>query len=124
MIDEQLLVVLETLFLSSQEQLLSPDFKLKLMLPDDDALLCERLEALVLWVQGFLSAFSREMESIPSIAESVSDLRAILNLETEQVEGEENERDYYELSEYVRMVVIHCFIECQARQNTDSRDLH
>ena len=91
-------------------QMKSPDFELKLILPDDDYSLEERGIALVEWCQGFLSGLGvAGLGSIEIISdeskELIDDLYKISRLSTDELNdyAEEGESDLMELIEYVRV---------------------
>jgi yecA family protein len=96
------------LFEETRSLLSSEDFEFDLFLPDDDASLSEKVEALTYWCQGFLlgvgvthasSDWSRETTEI------LKDIVEFTKLDTE-AEGEEDENDFMEITEYMRSAVL------------------
>lgn len=78
------------------------------LLPDDEAPLSERAEALAQWSQGFLYGFgvgrSAALEnSLPQIEEVLRDIAEVSRASSKDLSGsEEEEQAYAELVEYVR----------------------
>lgn len=100
--------VLVRLFEETQSLLVSDDFEFDLFLPGDEALLSEQVEALTHWCQGFLlgvsftdtaSGHSRE------VTEVLKDIVEFTKLDTD-AEGEEDESDFMEITEYMRSAVL------------------
>jgi uncharacterized protein YgfB (UPF0149 family) len=96
------------------EALHSEDMSFVPLLPEDDALMEERLSALAEWCQSFLTGFAaglsrRGVESLKGLPdeaqEIVQDFAAIAQLETELYEDEadEGEAHFVELEEYVKV---------------------
>ena len=85
------------------------DLRFDLLLPDEEASLMVRLDALAAWCSGFLSGFGLAGGQTEHLDEDGSsglrDLAAIADLDpdSEELEAEEN---YAELVEYVRVVVL------------------
>jgi yecA family protein len=101
------------LFEDTQGLLASDDFEFDLLLPGDEALLSEQVEALTDWCRGFLlgvgfthaaSDLSREATEI------LKDIAEFTKLDTE-AEGEEDEGDFMEITEYMRSAVLLLRIE-------------
>lgn len=96
------------LFEDTQSLLASDDFEFDLLLPGDEALLSEQVEALTEWCRGFLlgvgiahaaSDLSREATEI------LKDIAEFTKLDTD-AEGEEDEGDFIEITEYMRSAVL------------------
>jgi uncharacterized protein YgfB (UPF0149 family) len=96
------------------EALHAEDMSFVPLLPEDDALMEERLEALGQWCQSFLTGFAaglsrRGIESLKALPEEaqeiVQDFAAVAQLETELAEedAEDGESSFMELSEYVKV---------------------
>jgi uncharacterized protein YgfB (UPF0149 family) len=99
---------LEHLFEQTQSLLVSDEFEFDLFLPDDDTLLSERVEALTYWCQGFLLGVSfRDAPSKWSkeASEILKDIVEFTKLDT-AAEGEEDESDFMEITEYMRSAVL------------------
>ena len=92
-----------------------PDLSFQLILPGDDELLTDRLQALTEWAQCFLVGFGVNQQNLASasadLKEAIHDLAEIAKLSTDVVANEDDERAYYEVSEYVRITAIMCFNE-------------
>lgn len=100
--------VLVRLFDETRRLLASDDFAFDLFLPDDDTALNHQVLALKNWCQGFLfgigathlvSGISKEVQEI------LKDISEFTKLDTD-VEGEEDERAYTEITEYLRSAVL------------------
>ena len=101
----------------SLEALHAEDMSFALLLPEDDALIEERLEALGQWCQSFLTGFAaglsrrgvQTLKGLPEEAqEIVQDFAAIAQLETELADddADDGEANFLELSEYVKVGVL------------------
>ena len=109
-----------TLYDTTLSDLSSDDYSLQLFLPDDDTEITARTQALAQWTQGFLVGFGaagidpkalfssdnadalRDLAQITQVASVDSDL---LNQDDSQ------EADYFELTEYVRIVALTFYAE-------------
>ena len=95
----------------SQAALGSEDFGFQLLLPDDEAGLAARIEALANWCQGFLFGISHagvtDIQALPGeLPEIVEDFLNIARAENFKLDNEdEDEAAYMELVEYVRVGV-------------------
>lgn len=83
------------------------DMGFELLLPDDDVALPDRVRALARWCQGYLYGLAqggiRQFEGLPGdCAEILEDLVELTKAEASD-ESEAGERDFFELSEYVRV---------------------
>jgi hypothetical protein len=96
------------LFEETRSLLANDEFEFDLLLPDDEALLSEQVAALTYWCQGFLlgvgvthaaSDWPRE------VTEILKDIVEFTKLDTE-AEGEEDESDFMEITEYIRSAVL------------------
>ena len=100
--------VLVRLFEETRRLLASDEFEFDLFLPEDDASLIEQVEALKNWCRGFLFGVS----SGTSAANFPKDAREILKDIVEftkldaNAEGDEDERAYMEITEYLRSAVL------------------
>lgn len=110
---------LENFFSSTLTHLGSADFSFQPLLPNDDAPLSERTQALTDWCQGFLygvgSSQLNKRDNLPNdINEILNDLteisRAIYN---DTGTNEEDEVAYFELIEYIRGAVMLIYAESQ-----------
>lgn len=92
-------------------ELLDPEteeFTFDLLLPDEDELLSERVEALRSWCQGFLFGVGYAQTSAEWPGDSAEVMRDMIELSKidSDVEGEENEAALLEIHEYVRVAVL------------------
>ncbi len=103
--------LLEKLCAETRHQLKEEEFNFRLLLPDDEAPVEERIGSLGVWVQGFLMGLSlggvTDLTRLPGDSgEAVRDLTEIAAIENyELAGGEEDEESYAELVEYVRTSV-------------------
>lgn len=102
-------IVLERLFENTKTTLVGDDFSFKLLLPDDDTPLSEQADALRQWCQGFLFGIG----SIPLASdwpdenrEIIKDIAEFAKLDT-NVDGEDAENDFMEITEYLRAAVMY-----------------
>ncbi|KZY56441.1 hypothetical protein A3735_19875, partial [Oleiphilus sp. HI0061] len=98
-----------------------------LLLPDDDYVLSERLEAMVLWVRGFLegiaiSASERLNSASKDLEEILKDLVEICQLDPRVEPTEEGEREFFEVVEYVRVGVLNLYAEFNQPEVEDSTE--
>lgn len=109
----------------AREALGSEDLALQLMLPGDELDLGQRIVSLGQWVQGFLTGFAMagkqrqsEGDALDALSkesrEALSDLAAIAQISADQADDEDGEQDYVEICEYVRVVALTIFLECNA----------
>lgn len=96
------------------EVLMAEDMSFALLLPDDDEPMTERLTALAGWCQSFLAGLVAGLsrrglaaDDLPDeVAEIVRDLSAIGAMDTESGDAGEDDADFMELEEYVKVAVI------------------
>jgi uncharacterized protein YgfB (UPF0149 family) len=90
------------------------DYAFRLLIPDDDDPIEQRLRSFSNWVTGFISGFTEGMTvrnatgvAIQSeVADVLKDFAAIAQVESDQVETEEAERELEELLDYVRLAAV------------------
>jgi uncharacterized protein len=117
------------LYDSTLSDLSSDDYSLQLFLPDDDTEVAVRTQALAQWTQGFLVGFGgagidpktlfssdnadalRDLAQITQIASVDSDL---------STQDDSLEADYFELTEYVRIVALNFYAEYNTSDNKHS----
>lgn len=102
-----LLEMLSLLAAETEEQFSGGGFSFMPLLPDDDEELGLRTHALGRWCDGFNMGFaaglSQMQQDIPvSIREVLSDFARIAEIEIPE-EGDEEEADYAEIVEYIRV---------------------
>jgi len=104
--------LLEMLISNTREQLQEQDFSFQLLLPQDDATLATRVEELGLWCESFTAAFSAGfVQSETALGsegrEALTDIAQLAALVDEAGDDmEDQEEDYMELVEYVRMAAL------------------
>lgn len=95
------------------------DLSFQLILPSDDDPLSERLQALTEWAQCFLVGFGVNQQNLAAasddLKEAIQDLAEISKLSTDVASGEDDERAFFEVSEYVRITAIMCFNELSTK---------
>lgn len=93
-----------------------PEFAFEPFVPEVEATLIRRLEALAAWTQGFLTGFglaSPDQTALPEdVASAVKDLTEVSRVDLETEENEESESAYSEVAEYVRMAALMIYMEC------------
>ncbi|RUO36112.1 YecA family protein [Aliidiomarina shirensis] len=112
---DSMINTLEVLQQQTIVDLASHDLDFQLILPSDDEPLSDRLTALTEWAQCFLVGFGIHQQNLAKasddLKEAIQDLAEIARLSSEVATGEDDERAYYEVSEYVRITAIMCFNE-------------
>lgn len=92
----------------------------RLLLPDDETEVDRRTGAVSRWCSGFLAGFGmtgryRDEDLSDEVGEVLTDLGRISAFSEDVPEGEENEADLEEISEYVRMSAMLVYTECGRR---------
>ncbi|MGB0732652.1 MAG: UPF0149 family protein [Pontibacterium sp.] len=110
-------VAILQIFEQSQWLLEEENLSFALLLPDDDAELSQRAQALGQWCNGFLAGFglygSQSDDSLSREAqEALSDVALIAQVVVGEEDGDGSEGDLIEVGEYVRTVVMMVFAEC------------
>lgn len=106
----------------TQQLLESIEFEFDLLLPEDDAPLPERAEALSHWCKGFLyglGAAKQKGEESDIYQEVLQDMNTIAQLDSD-AEGEASEEDFLQITEYVRAAVQTVWFEKQGGSNDQS----
>lgn len=103
-----------------------PNFAFKLMLPGDNLPLEDRIDALGYWCRGYLSGLgligiTQDDLTNPIVKELVQDLSQIAHVSMETDASDEDENNFMELVEFVRVAVQNIQIELQG---LDIRKLH
>jgi yecA family protein len=101
--------VLIKFFNITRSTLTSDDYSFNLFLPDDSVLLAQQAEALKNWCQGFLFGVSlvgkSTLDTLKEGREILKDITEFTRLDS-QVEGEDNEQAFMEITEYLRAAVL------------------
>ncbi|WP_049631598.1 UPF0149 family protein [Cellvibrio sp. pealriver] len=117
--DERVRIALSRLYHTTNDQL-QGQMSLKLMLPDDDSLLSERVRGLSEWCHGFLTGFGSVDHQGKRVIneefeEMLEDIANIVQIQADDEEDEaSSEADYMEVTEYVRVVVNSLYFEFSA----------
>lgn len=87
-----------------------------LLLPDDDYALSERVESLIVWIRGFLegiaiSASDRLRNMDEELQEILKDFVEICQIDPRVEQDETGEKEFFEISEYVRIGVLNLYAE-------------
>jgi len=125
--------LLTQLFSATEKQLKGEDFDFQLFLPDDNSGLYSRVEALSNWCQGFLFGLSQggltDPEGLPGeLPEIIKDIVEISRAESYELDDDtEDEKDFMELVEFVR-VAIQLFVgemqQFQVEEPEDGSEYH
>ncbi len=117
--------VLQNVYDSMVRTLVGNDADFAPLLPDDEAPLGERAEALSLWCQGFLYGLGSGATADPGnvsteAGEIIRDLTEITHVGVEaDEENEENETAFAEVVEFVRVGVQLLFVELAPARGSD-----
>lgn len=113
-LSERLQAALGGLLGMVQQDLGTGEMAVVLMLPNDDAPLAERAQALGQWCQGFLAGFGlalRQASLSDEADEVLQDIAAIAQVQGQLEESEDGETDYMEVQEYLRVAPLLLFSE-------------
>ncbi|HTN34093.1 MAG TPA: UPF0149 family protein [Marinobacter sp.] len=107
-------------------QLQSTDMSFHPLLPDDDYAIEQRLEALAVWIGGFLEGMAMSAgESLgqapDEIRELIEDMVAISQLSGDEEADNESERQLVEITEYIRLGALAVFTEFNAPERPASQ---
>ena len=111
-IAKECLVLLDGLFVKTQEHMADEQFRLELLLPDDEQSISERVTAISCWCQGFLYGLAvagvdiQEKDLPDEALEVVRDFGEISKADDELEDNEENEQALFDIEEFVRMGVL------------------
>lgn len=100
-----------TLCRATAGQLEDTSFGFELLLPDDEYELTQRLDCLGEWCQGFLvglglSGLSSDTRFSADAADALKDLAQIAQIDPQEMDSDEGDNQFFEVSEYVRMAVL------------------
>ncbi len=108
-----LVLALEAMYELAQRAITDENYGLRLLLPEDECTLPQRIQSLSLWVQGFLYGVGSmgvdHEDKDGVIHETLEDLRQIAQADDEVEQVEENEVYYVQLVEYVRVLVLNMY---------------
>lgn len=109
--------LLQQLYEMSYHQLSEFSFEFTLLLPNDDADISARTEALGLWCQGFLTGLQQGKVPVQNrdesdVTETINDIIEIAQVNYDDIaDNDEDETAYFELVEYVRLGALLIFSE-------------
>lgn len=107
---------LDRLYAASLAQLDSPDFDFELLLPDAQAPVSERGDALVAWCRGFLGGFGLASGQRPGLSEdaseALSDIGSIASSDLDYEDPEADEAALEEVVEFIRVAVLLLHSDC------------
>jgi uncharacterized protein YgfB (UPF0149 family) len=107
---------LDRMFLATDQLLESPDFGFDLLLPNIDAPVIERGDALMSWCRGFLGGFGLSAGAAPPLSEESQDaLRDLANMAASDLSYDDPEADEQaleEVAEFVRVAVLLLHSDC------------
>lgn len=111
--------VIHTVLSDIRKSLLSADFDFQLLIPDDDAALPDRVDALSEWCHGFLNGFAPGDSAEFILAtedgrELIENFTRICHIGAEKTDDESDEQALFELIEYVRLGAIYIYDSIQA----------
>lgn len=112
---------LSDLYNQTRQLLESVDFEFDLLLPEDNAALSERAAALSHWCKGFLYGLgaAKQQNDVSDLYQEVlGDINAIAQIDSDVNEGDEDEDDFLQLAEYVRVAAQTIWFENQADQES------
>ena len=103
------------LFQDSVTRLAEFEFGFMPLLPEEEEPLSQRVEALSLWAQSFLTGMAiiqpKLNQASTEVREVIKDLAEIAQVEFDVADDEESEAAYTELLEFVRIAAIMCYAE-------------
>ncbi len=121
--DKQLLV---SLFEQTQELINGDDFAFDLLLPDDDAELEQRIDALRNWSKGFLLGVGYSTSETKWPGETREILKDIVELSKMDVDGDEDDEEIetalMEIQEYLRAAIM--LFKTEFNVSDDGKVLH
>jgi uncharacterized protein YgfB (UPF0149 family) len=107
--------LISELYQDTVTRLVDFEFGFTLLLPEEEVPLSERVEALALWTQSFLTGIAiiqpQLAKASSDVREVIKDLADIAQVEFDVGDDEESEVAYVELQEFVRMSAILCYSE-------------
>lgn len=98
-----------------------PELGFDLLIADEDYSLNERMQTLLEWCEGFLSALAdnqqfKDGSLSDELKEAIQDLEQIADIGEALEDDEQNEQDFFAVSEYVRMTAMMLYTECNPTQ--------
>ncbi|KDE41110.1 putative conserved exported protein precursor [Nitrincola lacisaponensis] len=104
-------------------QLQDEELGFRLLLPDDDQAISQRVDALSSWCSGFLAGFGMYLgdhSMSDTLREGLQDFSEIAQVSSDPAElNDDDEAGLLELQEYVRMAALYMFAECNPGSEPD-----
>lgn len=124
---ERALTNLVDLYSNNVQQLEDMAMGFSLVLPDDEFILNQRVEALGMWVRGFLEGLALAAKgqlkaADADIQELLRDLVAISQIDDQAEDSEDAEKEINEIIEYVRIGVVTVFSEFNGQEEPEDDD--
>ena len=114
-LESNLQQLISELYQDTVTRLADFEFGFTLLLPEEEVSLSQRVEALALWTQSFLTGIAiiqpKLNEASADVREVIKDLAEIALVEFDVGDDDESETAYIELQEFVRMSAILCYSE-------------
>ena len=108
------------------DQLESEDMSFELLLLDEDEILTEQAEELINWVQYFLVGFGFNKRDLTQasndVREIIEDFTNITRMDSELEDNNENQADFYEVIEFIRVSAVLVHQEFGKQVNTESSE--
>lgn len=122
------------LYITTLRQLRDGNMSFELLLPSDESPMEKRVSALSQWCHGFLTGYgSADTSAVDAQAEEDDDLGIDVNEALEDFTSfvqmsddidedaeQENEANYYEVMEYVRVATLNLFMDIGIRADSDA----
>ena len=124
---DRALTNLVELYSENLQQLEDMEMSFRLVLPDDEFILTQRVEALGFWVRGFLEGLALAAKgqlgsSDKDIQELLRDLVAISQIDDQADDSEGAEKEINEIIEYVRIGIVTIFSEFNGNNEMSEQD--
>jgi len=111
---------LQEVLLKSYNAFIEQDSLAPILLPNEDYPLIDRLESLALWCQGYLLGFGLQLGKAEianaEVAEAISDISEISQLETTSDENEDSNIALMTLVEHIKVAVKVIYLETVQKQ--------
>lgn len=116
-LDEALQAALQEIYAPTEKEISEFSLEFSLLLPPDKTSLSSRTEALSMWCEGFLTGLKKGLFNVSlrepgDVADALNDLVEIAQVNYDDIEdNEENEAAFFELIDYVRLIVLMIYHE-------------
>ena len=97
-----------------------------LLLPDEDNSLSIRLQALSQWLEGFLDGLQWENSALANeiVEEIIADFAKLKEVKSQSKSTKQNEKDYMEVIEFIKVAVLLVHAECMQVPVYESEAIH